>query len=118
MDAKEIRKNIYDLNFSYLLLAQSLIHQDKALAMFRLGINDAMADTLESLVPSQMTKLSEASQLLCQFRFDDHQTIILLTQDSRVDELQQLHTGILLSSSVTTRANAKILPLPNHRERP
>jgi|SRR5476651_2145479 len=115
MDANEIRKNIYDHNFSYLLLAQSLIHQDKALAMFRLGIDEAMADTLKNLAPSQMTKLSEASQLLCQFRFDKYQTIILLTQDSRVDELQQLHTGILLSSALTQRPNAKKLPFHNQR---
>ncbi|MEA9389687.1 flagellar transcriptional regulator FlhD [Acerihabitans sp. TG2] len=99
MDAKEIRENIHDHNFSYLMLAQNLIYQDKPLAMFRLGIDGAMADTLRNLAPSQMTKLSDASQLLCQFRFDEHQTVKLLTQDSRVDELQQLHTGILLSSS-------------------
>jgi flagellar transcriptional activator FlhD len=32
------------------------------------------------------------------FRFDDHQTVTRLTQDSRVDDLQQIHTGIMLST--------------------
>ncbi|WP_413721229.1 flagellar transcriptional regulator FlhD [Sodalis sp. RH24] len=115
MNAKEIRQYIFDLNFSYLLLAQRLINQDKAAAMFRLGIDEDMADTLKKLIPSQMTKLSEASQLLCLFRFDDHQTIRLLTQESRIDELQQLHTGIVLSTVLAKRTSAKIVPLPNPR---
>ena len=45
-----------------------------------------------------MVKLAETNQLLCQFRFDDSKTIERLTQESRVDDLQQIHTGILLSS--------------------
>ncbi|WP_410015321.1 flagellar transcriptional regulator FlhD [Sodalis sp. C49] len=118
MDSKEICKHIHDFNFSYLYLAQLLINQDKALAMFRLGIDDAMADTLKNLLPSQMTKLSEASQLLCLFRFDEPQTIRLLTWDSRVDDLQQLHTGILLSGSLIKHTSAKIIPLPHKKVHP
>lgn len=40
MHTSELLKHIYDINLSYLLLAQRLIVQDKASAMFRLGIND------------------------------------------------------------------------------
>jgi len=94
----ELLKHIYDINLSYLLLAQRLINDEKASAMFRLGIDDLMADTLGQLTLPQMVKLAETNQLLCQFRFDSHKTIERLTQDSRVDDLQQIHTGILLSS--------------------
>lgn len=66
--------------------------------MFRLGIDDVMADALRQLTLPQMVKLAETNQLLCQFRFDDSKTIERLTQESRVDDLQQIHTGILLSS--------------------
>lgn len=71
---------------------------DKASAMFRLGINEEMANTLGALTLPQMVKLAETNQLVCHFRFDDHQTITRLTQDSRVDDLQQIHTGIMLST--------------------
>jgi flagellar transcriptional activator FlhD len=98
MGMSELLKHIYDINLSYLLLAQRLINDDKASAMFRLGIDNAMADALSQLTLPQMVKLAETNQLLCQFRFDDHETIMRLTQDSRVDDLQQIHTGILLSS--------------------
>ncbi len=66
--------------------------------MFRLGIDADMAEMLVQLTLPQMVKLAETNQLVCQFRFENHQTIQRLTQESRVDDLQQIHTGILLSS--------------------
>ncbi|KFD16207.1 FlhD family flagellar transcriptional activator [Rahnella aquatilis CIP 78.65 = ATCC 33071] len=75
--------------------------------MFRLGIDDVMADTLRQLTLPQMVKLAETNQLLCQFRFDDSKTIERLTQESRVDDLQQIHTGILLSSHLLKGLAAK-----------
>ena len=98
MHTSELLKHIYDINLSYLLLAQRLISQDKASAMFRLGITDDMAATLGELTLPQMVKSAETNQLICQFRFNDNKTITRLTQDSRVDDLQQIHTGILLST--------------------
>lgn len=98
MHTSELLKHVYDINLSYLLLSQRLISQDKASAMFRLGITEEMATTLGDLTLPQMVKLAETNQLICQFRFSDNQTITRLTQDSRVDDLQQIHTGILLST--------------------
>lgn len=80
MHTSELLKHIYDINLSYLLLAQRLIVQDKASAMFRLGINEEMATTLAALTLPQMVKLAETNQLVCHFRFDSHQTITQLTQ--------------------------------------
>ncbi len=59
MHTSELLKHIYDINLSYLLLAQRLIVQDKASAMFRLGINEEMATTLAALTLPQMVKLAE-----------------------------------------------------------
>lgn len=73
--------------------------------MFRLGINEEMANTLGALTLPQMVKLAETNQLVCHFRFDDHQTITRLTQDSRVDDLQQIHTGIMLSTRLLNEAD-------------
>ena len=98
MHTSELLKHIYDINLSYLLLAQRLIVQDKASAMFRLGISEEMADTLATLTLPQMVKLAETNQLVCHFRFDDHQTVTRLTQDSRGDDLPHIHTGIMLST--------------------
>ncbi|WP_455816019.1 flagellar transcriptional regulator FlhD [Pseudomonas cerasi] len=98
MGTSELLKNIYDINLSYLLLAQRLINLEKASAMFRLGIDGPTADALADLDLTQILRLAETNQLVCKFRFNDHMSISRLTQDSRVDELQQIHASILLSS--------------------
>lgn len=100
MDTSELLKHIYDINLSYLLLAQRLINKEKASAMFRLGIDEEMVETLAQLSLPQMMKLAETNQLVCNFRFNDTRTIEQLTKASRVDDLQQIHTGILLSSEL------------------
>ncbi|NIF31307.1 flagellar transcriptional regulator FlhD [Enterobacter sp. Cy-643] len=106
MHTSELLKHIYDINLSYLLLAQRLISQDKASAMFRLGIAEDMANTLGELTLPQMVKLAETNQLICQFRFSESQAITRLTQDSRVDDLQQIHTGILLSTRLLNEVSS------------
>ena len=73
--------------------------------MFRLGIDEPMADALQQLTLPEMVKLAETNQLVCQFRFTDHNLINRLTQESRVDDLQQIHTGILLSSRLLRSAS-------------
>ncbi|CAK9884792.1 MAG: Flagellar transcriptional regulator FlhD [Candidatus Erwinia impunctatus] len=98
MGTSDLLKHIYDINLSYLLLSQRLINEDKASAMFRLGITEEMAAALAALTLPEMVKLAETNQLICQFRFEDPASITRLTQESRVDDLQQIHTGILLSS--------------------
>ncbi len=100
MSAPDLVKSIYDANLSYLLLAQRLINEEKVSAMFRLGIDAEMAEALAQLTFPQLVKLAETNQLICRFRFSDHNRIHNLTKESRVDDLQQVHTGILLSSDL------------------
>ncbi|PQQ36769.1 flagellar transcriptional regulator FlhD [Photorhabdus luminescens] len=107
MSTVELLKHIYDINLSYLLLAQRLINHEKASAMFRLGISDSMADTLSELTLPQLVKLAETNQLVCNFRFEESETIQQLTRESRVDDLQQIHTGILLSTHLFQKLFSK-----------
>ena len=87
MNSANLVKNIYDINLSYLLLAQQLIRLDKSSAMFRLGIDELMADKLSELTLQGLVKLAETNQLKCKIRFNDYLDIERLTQDSRVDDL-------------------------------
>ncbi len=98
MNTTDLLKQIYDINLSYLLLAQNLIKEEKSSAMFRLGITEKIASTLAKLTLTQLIKLAETNQFICQFRFASNEIIEKLTKDSRVDDLQQIHTGILLST--------------------
>ena len=88
---------IGDLNLTYLLLAQRLVKEDTATAMFRLGMSRELADLLGNLSLSQIVKLASSSLLLCRFRFDDHPILSVLTDDMNSLSLQQAHAAILLS---------------------
>ena len=52
---------ISDLNLTYLLLAQRLVREDVATAMFRLGLSREVADLLGNLSVSQIVKLAASS---------------------------------------------------------
>lgn len=88
---------IGDVNLSYLLLAQRLLREDRATAMFRLGLSSELAELLGNLSLSQVVKLAASSLLLCRFRFDDHAILSALTHDGRDIALQQAHAAILLA---------------------
>ncbi|WP_442798702.1 flagellar transcriptional regulator FlhD [Pantoea vagans] len=94
-------QNINDLNLSYLLLAQQLINQgDRDAASFRLGLPEHLINALKDLSVSQLVKLASTNQLICQLRINSEAVIDFLTKDSRIDALQHIHTGIILSSDI------------------
>lgn len=93
-------QNINDLNLSYLLLAQTLIKEDKEAARFRLGLTEALMESLKNLSVPQLIKLASTNQLICQLRISSEAVIDFLTKDSRIDALQHVHTGIILSTDL------------------
>lgn len=57
-----------DLYRAYLPLAQRILREVVARAMFRLGISEELAVLLGNLSLSQIVKLAASSSLLCRFR--------------------------------------------------
>ncbi len=120
---------IYELNLAYLLLAQRLIKQDRYAACFTLGINDERIDILQDLTLPQLIHLASMDRLICQLRIDNAATLHSVTKSSRLDALQGVHTGIILSTCLLNaleqqaRASASAEPardrqvLPFHRTR-
>lgn len=94
----ETLSEIRELNLSYLVLAQRLIREDRAAAMFRLGVSNELADVLEHLSLAQLVKLAASNLLLCRFRFDDHAVLSSLTHHGRDALVQQSHAAMLLAS--------------------
>ncbi len=88
---------IGDLNLTYLLLAQRLVREDAASAMFRMGLSREVADLLGNLSLSQIVKLASSSLFLCRLRFDDQPILSALTQEGKSLPLQQAHAAIVLS---------------------
>ncbi len=104
MDHDQALEEIRDANLTYLMLAQRLIRQDKAEALFRLGLSEESADLIANLSAGQILKLAAGNMLLCRFRADDDLVWGLLTNHSTGkvgnSATNRLHGNILLASRV------------------
>lgn len=108
MNHEQLLAEIREANLSYLMLAQTLIRQDRADAVFRLGMNQDAADMLVALSAAQIMKLASRSTLLCSFRIDDNLVWSLLTNHARGaankvgnEATNTLHANILMASRVS-----------------
>jgi flagellar transcriptional activator FlhD len=104
MSNEQMTAEIREANLTYLMLAQSLIRQDKAEALFRLGVTEEAADILGALSASQILKLASSSVLLCHFRVEDSLVWNLLTNHDikKVgnEATNKLHASILMAGRV------------------
>ncbi|WJF92180.1 flagellar transcriptional regulator FlhD [Paraburkholderia bonniea] len=95
--SSETLDSIREINLSYVMLAQRMLREDKAVGMFRLGLSGELADLLAGLTLAQCVKLASSGQLLCFFRFTDHTMLAALTQATRHAEVTPTHAAILLA---------------------
>jgi flagellar transcriptional activator FlhD len=93
----DMLNEIREVNLSYLLLAQRLLREDKAMGMFRMGISEQLADVLANLTLAQTVKLAASNQVLCRFRFDDHQILSSLADKGKSSAVAQAHSAILMA---------------------
>lgn len=105
MTNEQLLAEIREANLTYLMLAQNLIRQDKAEAVFRLGLNEDAADILAALSTAQVLKLASRNTLLCSFRVDDELVWSLLTSHNTPNKVgneatNTLHANILMASRV------------------
>ena len=97
MGSDQILDEIKDINLNYMLLAKQMLQEDKASAMYRLGINQDIAEILERLTSAQLIKMAASNMLLCRFRFDDRLIAELLSSDNRDQTVTKVHAAILLA---------------------
>ena len=101
MTNEQMLDEIREANLSYLMLAQTLIRQDREQALFRLGISEDTATLLATLTPAQIMKIASGNQLLCRFRMDDDIVWGLLTNHGKAssasDSVKRLHASILMA---------------------
>ena len=105
MNNEQLLAEIREANLTYLMLAQNIIRQDKAEAVFRLGLSEEACDLLGSLSAGQVLKLASRNTLLCSFRVDDELVWSLLTNHSSNkignEATNTLHANILMASRVS-----------------
>lgn len=97
MNANQLHEEIKEANLSYLLLAQQMIKEDSASAMFRLGIGQEMADLIANLSPAQLLKMAASNMLLCRFRFDERLLLNMITDYNKDRLMSQPHAAIMMA---------------------
>ena len=97
MNTSDMLGEIKELNLTYLMLAQHMIREDKSAAVYRLGINQQLADILADLTAAQVLKMAGTNVMLCRMRFDDQLILGLLTSHGKEGAMPQSHAAILLS---------------------
>jgi flagellar transcriptional activator FlhD len=97
MNTSDMQAEIKELNLTYLMLAQHMIHEDKAAAVYRLGISQQSADILGDLTASQVLRMAGANVLLCRMRCDSRLILEQLANHGKDSSMPQSHAAILLA---------------------
>lgn len=97
METNQLFDEIRDVNLNYLLLAKQMLHDDRVSAMYRLGINQDIADILDRLNSAQLIRMAASNMLLCRFRFDDRLIADILSSDDRDQSVAKSHAAILMA---------------------
>ncbi len=98
MPADLLQSETRDLNLSYLMLAQAMIRDDKAQALYRLGLDEPMADLLESMSSQQLVRVTSRDHMMCTLRFDDELIWALLTSEPGSQHANEANAGALHAS--------------------
>src|SRR5512140_3753180 len=97
MNSTQLQEGVREINLTYLMLAQQMIKEDRAAAIFRLGISQDMVDVIGGLTPAQVVKMASSNMLLCRFRFDENLLLNMVTDYSKDRMMIQAHTAIMVS---------------------
>lgn len=104
MKTERMLEEIREANLTYLMLAQRLIREDRAQALFRLGLSEEVADVIAELSAGQILKIAASNLLMCSFRFSDELVWNLLTGHSRDAAASGMHAAILMAGRVAEAA--------------
>ncbi|MDQ0142326.1 flagellar transcriptional regulator FlhD [Cupriavidus necator] len=92
-------QQIEALNLSYLLLAQRLIRENEAEALFRLGLEREVGRVLAALTPPQIVALARSNLMLYRFRLENSLLLAALTGPEPPHALQGMHAAIVMASA-------------------
>lgn len=95
-------QEVREVNLAYLMLAQHMIRADRAQSLYRLGVSDEVANTIDQLSPAQLMKIAASNQLILRMRFDDDRVWNLLTSHTKAKPtpgaaVAGLHANIVMS---------------------
>jgi flagellar transcriptional activator FlhD len=98
MKTEQMLNEIREANLSYLMLAQSMVKEDKETAIYRLGVSEDVANILEKLSPAQILRMANNNMLLFRFRFDDSMIVDMLSDFASGKLMSGTHAAVLMAA--------------------
>ena len=98
MKSEQLMNEIREANLSYLMLAQSMVKEDRDAAIYRLGVSEEVADILARLSPAQIVRMAASNLLLFRFRFDDSLIVDMLSDYGNGKLMAGTHAAMLMSA--------------------
>jgi flagellar transcriptional activator FlhD len=95
--ANDAIDSIREINLSYIMLAQQLLREDKAVGMFGLGLSKDVAEIIVNLSLQQVVKMAASNHLLCAFRFNDQAMLSALTKPQDKTQIAPTHAALLMA---------------------
>ena len=97
MPSSQLLGEIHEANLTYLMLAQQMLREDRAAAIYRLGLGADAADIIANLSPAQVSRMAASNTLICRFRCDDRTVLELLAGYGKSGRMAPSHATILMS---------------------
>jgi flagellar transcriptional activator FlhD len=104
MNTERMLDEIREANLTYLMLAQRLIREDRAEALYRLGLTEEVADLIGALSAGQILKIAASNLLMCALRFNDELVWNLLSGHAKDRGASGMHAAILMAGRVAQPA--------------
>ena len=98
MTHRTAAEEIGELNLTYLLLAQRLLREDCASAMYRFGFSREIAQAIMRMPLAKVMQMAMSGMVLCRLRLEETVVFDALINDGNMAAMHQNHVAIVLAS--------------------
>ncbi|RUO59066.1 flagellar transcriptional regulator FlhD [Pseudidiomarina insulisalsae] len=99
MAQQTVLAELQEINLSYLLLVQKLLNEDRELALFRLKIDEELADFIGDLSIRELTMLAKQPQVLLRPCLCDVTALREVLSNNKAEGMRETHLAMLMAAA-------------------
>ncbi len=98
MPQSRVIAELQELNLNYLMLVQKLLREDRDTAIFRLKIDDELADFIADLTINELTALARQPHCLLKPSLGSVEQLKAILNNKRETGMRDTHLAMLMAS--------------------
>lgn len=99
MTQSKVLAELQELNLNYLLLVQKLVIEDREAAIFRLKIDEELADLIAEMSAKDLTMLARQPQSWLRPCVDAASVLKNILSNSRAPSMRETHLAMLMATA-------------------